>query len=75
MVYQEEFELNTGGHSEMNDLTDDVSGVVARSGIESGTVTVFNVGSTGATGSFDHASGCRRPPEAWHVAANIPFGM
>ena len=60
MVYQEEFELNTSRHAEMNDLTDDVSAIVARSHITSGTVTVFNVGSTGAIGTIEFEPGLRR---------------
>jgi len=60
MVYQEEFNLNTKGHSDMNDLTDTVSAIVARSGVESGTVNIFNVGSTGAVGTIEFEPGLRR---------------
>ena len=60
MVYQEEFKLNTGGHAAMNDLTENVSAIVSRSRIGSGTVNVFNVGSTGAIGTIEFEPGLRR---------------
>jgi secondary thiamine-phosphate synthase enzyme len=64
MVYQEEFEVSTSGHSSMHDLTQDIQEVVGRSGITSGTVTVFNVGSTGAVGTIEFEPGlCRDLPE------------
>lgn len=60
MVYQEEFEVNTSGHATMHDLTDDVVEVIKRSGIQAGTATVFNVGSTGAVGTIEFEPGLRR---------------
>ena len=60
MVYQEEFKLNTAGHAAMNDLTESVSAIVARSRIESGTVNIFNVGSTGAIGTIEFEPGLLR---------------
>ena len=60
MVYQEEFELKTSGHGVMNDLTEDVAAIVQRSGVEAGTVNVFNVGSTGAIGTIEFEPGLQR---------------
>jgi secondary thiamine-phosphate synthase enzyme len=60
MVYQEEFEVTTRGHSDMHDLTDHVAAIVARSGIRTGIATVFNVGSTGAVGTIEFEPGLQR---------------
>ncbi len=60
MVYQEEFELETSGHGDMNDLTDDVAGVVERSRVAAGTVNIFNVGSTGAVGIIEFEPGLKQ---------------
>ena len=60
MVYQEEFDLETGGHADMNDLTSDVLAVVERSGVDSGMVNIFNVGSTGAVGTIEFEPGLRK---------------
>jgi secondary thiamine-phosphate synthase enzyme len=64
MVYQEEFEVSTTGHSAMHDVTDEVSSIVDRSGITAGIATVFNIGSTGAVGTIEFEPGlCRDLPE------------
>ena len=59
MVHQQQIEVNTAGHGDMHDITDDVAGVVAESGIATGTVHVFNVGSTGAVGCVEFEPGLR----------------
>jgi secondary thiamine-phosphate synthase enzyme len=57
MVHQQELRLETSGHREMHDITDRVVAVVAASSIRTGTVQVFNVGSTGAVGTIEFEPG------------------
>ena len=57
MVHQEQFTVNTSGHRDMHNITDKVSRIVADSGIRTGTVQVFNVGSTGAIGAIEFEPG------------------
>ena len=57
MVFQQALTVNTHGHSDMHDLTDEIVGVVERSGIRSGTVNIFNVGSTGAIAAIEFEPG------------------
>jgi secondary thiamine-phosphate synthase enzyme len=57
MVYQKEIQLNTSGHRDLHDLTDEVAGVVQESGLQTGTVHVFHVGSTGALGTIEFEPG------------------
>ena len=44
----------------MHDLTDQVAAVVASSGIQTGTVNVFNVGSTAAVGAIEFEPGLQQ---------------
>ena len=60
MIYQRELQLQTTGHREMHDLTDEVAQVVSDSGIRVGTVNVFNVGSTGAIGTIEFETGLQK---------------
>jgi len=60
MTYQQQITLHTSGHGEMHDLTEQVSAAVAASGIRSGTVNVFNVGSTAAVGTIEFESGLQQ---------------
>ena len=46
MVFQQALTLHTRGHRHMQDLTEAVSGIVGQSGVRTGLVQVFNVGST-----------------------------
>jgi secondary thiamine-phosphate synthase enzyme len=57
MVHQETITIETGGHRHMQDLTARVADVVAASKIRTGTVQVFNVGSTGAVGLIEFEPG------------------
>jgi secondary thiamine-phosphate synthase enzyme len=57
MIYQREIQVQTRGHREMHDLTDEVSRIVNESGIRSGLVHVFNIGSTGAVGTIEFEPG------------------
>lgn len=60
MTYQDELHLDTTGHRHMQDITAGVAGVVARSGIRTGTVHIFNVGSTGCIGTIEFEPGLER---------------
>lgn len=60
MTYQQQISLATRAHGHMQDLTDQVSAVVGASGIHTGTVTVFNIGSTAAVGTIEFEPGLQR---------------
>ncbi|MCX8108678.1 MAG: secondary thiamine-phosphate synthase enzyme YjbQ [Verrucomicrobiae bacterium] len=57
MVFQKQIEIDTISHGQMHDLTSAVAGVVAASGVKTGIVNVFNVGSTGAVGTIEFEPG------------------
>ncbi len=57
MWHQEEIRVETRRHGGMYDLTSEVAGVVQRSGIRTGLLHVFNVGSTGAIGTIEFEPG------------------
>ena len=57
MIYSETISLKTKGFSDMIDLTDHVGGVLKRSKIENGLVTIFCPGSTGAITTIEYESG------------------
>ena len=58
-VHQDRFALRTAGHRDMHDITDQVAQVVQASGIRTGIVQVFNVGSTGAVGTIEFEPGLK----------------
>jgi secondary thiamine-phosphate synthase enzyme len=60
MTYQQQISLRTSGNGAMHDLTADVAKVVAASGVRTGTVNVFNVGSTAAVGVIEFEPGLKR---------------
>jgi secondary thiamine-phosphate synthase enzyme len=60
MIYQDELEVKTDGHRDMHDLTDGVTRIVRASGITTGFVHVFNVGSTGAISCIEFEPGLER---------------
>jgi secondary thiamine-phosphate synthase enzyme len=60
MVHQDEIHIHTSRHGEMHDLTRQVTDIVTDSGIEAGTVHVFNVGSTGVIGTIEFEPGLER---------------
>lgn len=60
MTYQKQISLHTSGNGEMHDLTADVAKIVAASGVRTGTVNVFNVGSTAAVGTIEFEPGLER---------------
>ncbi len=60
MIYQREIKIQTTGHREMQDLTEEVSQIVGASQIRVGTVNIFNVGSTGAIGTIEFEPGLQK---------------
>jgi len=59
MVFQEELTISTSRHGEMNDLTESVIRIVEQSGIQTGHVHIFNIGSTAAVGTIEFEPGLR----------------
>ena len=57
MNYQEQISVSTKGHGDMHDLTGQVAAAVAASGVRTGTVNVFNIGSTAAVGTIEFEPG------------------
>ena len=60
MAYQKHLALETGGHGDLHDLTDEVNAVVQQSGIRTGLAHIFNVGSTAAVGTIELEPGLRK---------------
>lgn len=57
MIYQREIQVHTTGHKDMHNLTVEVARIAHESGVRSGVVHVFNVGSTGAIGTIEFEPG------------------
>jgi secondary thiamine-phosphate synthase enzyme len=57
MVYQEQISLHTAGNGDMHDITTEVARAVAAAKIKTGTVNIFNVGSTAAIGTIEYEPG------------------
>jgi secondary thiamine-phosphate synthase enzyme len=57
MTHQKIVPIHTKGHGDMHDLTDHVSETVGSSGVRTGIVNVFNVGSTAALGTIEFEPG------------------
>jgi secondary thiamine-phosphate synthase enzyme len=60
MINQIQFQLEKTGHGHMQDITEQVSRIVAGSGIRTGVAHVFNVGSTAAIGTIEFEPGLER---------------
>ncbi len=60
MVYRDEIEFETSGHGDMHEITNRVEAIAARSGFQTGTVHIFNVGSTGIVGTIEYEPGLER---------------
>jgi secondary thiamine-phosphate synthase enzyme len=60
MVYQQEITFQTKGHRDIRDLTEEVAEIVHGAGVQTGTVHLFNVGSTGAVGTIEFEPGLAR---------------
>jgi len=57
MGYQQRISVTTKGPGDMHDLTEQVAAAVSSSGVQTGTVNVFNVGSTAAVGTIEFEPG------------------
>lgn len=60
MTVQEILRIQTRPSGEMHDLTEQVAAVVRKSGIQTGIVHVFNVGSTASIGTIEYEPGLLR---------------
>lgn len=60
MVHQDTISLNSTGHGQMHDLTDQVQRVVAGSRVNTGIAHVFAVGSTAAVGVIEFEPGLQK---------------
>ena len=60
MTYQQQITIPTSANGDMHDLTEQVGAAVATSGIQTGTVNVFNVGSTAAVGTIEFEAGLQQ---------------
>jgi secondary thiamine-phosphate synthase enzyme len=60
MVLQKQLTRRTRGHGDIHDLTEEVAGVVAQSGIRAGVVHVTHLGSTGAVGLIEFEPGLKK---------------
>jgi secondary thiamine-phosphate synthase enzyme len=59
MTYHQRIAIATTSHGDMHDLTEQVAAAVTASGIRTGTVNVFNVGSTAAVGTIEFEPGLK----------------
>jgi secondary thiamine-phosphate synthase enzyme len=60
MVHQDQITFQTSGHRHMHDLTESIARVVSDSGITTGVVQVFSVGSTSAVSVVEFEPGLER---------------
>lgn len=60
MVFQDEFELQTYNHGDLQDITERVEQIVKQSGIRTGIAHIFNVGSTASIGTIEFEPGLKR---------------
>lgn len=60
MVDQSRIRLATRGHRHIQDITSDIVDIVAQSGVTTGVVHVFNVGSTAVVGTIEFEPGLER---------------
>ena len=60
MIYQREIQLQTTGHRQLHDLTDQVAQIVGASRLRAGTANIFNVGSTAAIGTIEFEPGLQQ---------------
>ncbi len=75
MVVQKELTLQTHSCGEMHDLTDAVARVVSESGVRTGIVQIFNVGSTAAIGAVEFAGLEAGPADAFAATDSTQPGL
>jgi thiamine phosphate synthase YjbQ (UPF0047 family) len=76
MIFSETISLSTNGFCDILDVTRHVDGVIGRSKIENGLVTVFCSGSTGAVTTIEYESGVLKDLQRAIekiVPSNIPY--
>ncbi len=56
-IINEKIVLDTKGNPDLINITDEVAGVLASSGLKKGSATVFVIGSTAAITTFEYESG------------------
>ncbi len=59
-MYRETLTIETAGHRDMHNITEAVAQVVTRSEIQTGTVHIFNIGSTAVIGTVEFEPGLER---------------
>jgi secondary thiamine-phosphate synthase enzyme len=57
MTHQQQIAITTKGHGDMHDVTAQVAAIVDASGVKTGFVNVFNVGSTASLGTIEFEPG------------------
>ncbi len=57
MVHREQISISTHGHADMHDLTEKITAIVAAANIRTGTVNIFNLGSTASIGTIEFEPG------------------
>lgn len=60
MVYHREINIQTRGHREIHDLTDEAARIVGESKVLQGVAHIFNIGSTGAIGTIEFEPGLQK---------------
>ena len=77
MIKNDTISLNTQGNCDIIDITPQVSDLLVKAGIESGTITVFVTGSTAGITTIEYEPGLISDlREMWQrlVPQNIPYG-
>jgi len=57
MTYQKELSVQTAGHRNMHDITQQVADIVQESTIQTGIAHIFNIGSTAIVGMVEYEPG------------------
>jgi len=60
VIHQDEIRIETTGRGDIHDITAGVAEIVKHSGMQTGTVHVFNVGSTAVVGTIEFEPGLQR---------------
>ena len=60
MVYQKHITIETTGVKDLNNITNEVTNIVTNSGIKTGLVHIFNIGSTGCIGAMEFEPGLEK---------------